>query len=123
MVVMTIMAIFCYDGVLQAEPKAEDTPRWAVPRGDGDRGPAAIIAYGCFSCHAVKGIRRATGRVGPKLHDIQEQMYIAGVLTNSPGNMIDWIREPSKFSPETAMPDLEVSDKDARDITAYLLIR
>lgn len=97
-----------------------DEPLWAVEGGDPSQAPEAIIRYGCFSCHVIPGIRKATGRVGPKLLEIQDQIYIGGVLANSPVNMIDWIQNPRRFSPETAMPDLEVTDRDSRDMTAYL---
>jgi cytochrome c len=95
-------------------------PVWSVPGGDARQGRDAILLYGCYACHVVEGIREATGRVGPKLEEIDRQIYIGGVLTNSPQNMIDWIREPQAFNPRTAMPDLNVSERDARDITAYL---
>jgi cytochrome c2 len=97
-----------------------DHPVWAVHGGDRREGRRAILLYGCYACHVVSGIREATGRVGPKLEEIDRQIYIGGVLTNSPGNMIDWIQDPPRFSPETAMPDLNVSEQDARNITAYL---
>lgn len=97
-----------------------DDPLWTVTDGDHRQGPGSIIKYGCFSCHVIDGIRRANGRVGPKLQGIKEQIYIGGVLANSPENMVEWIMNPLHFSAETAMPDLDVSDQDARDISAYL---
>jgi cytochrome c2 len=97
-----------------------DDPLWTVTDGDHRQGLGSIIKYGCFSCHVIDGIRRANGRVGPKLQDIKEQIYIGGVLANSPENMVEWIMNPWHFSAETAMPDLDVSDQDARDISAYL---
>ncbi len=95
-------------------------PLWTVADGNHQQGPDLIIRYGCFSCHVINGIRRANGRVGPKLQDIKEQIYIGGVLANSPENMVEWIKNPLRFSAETAMPDLDVPDQDARDISAYL---
>jgi cytochrome c2 len=95
-------------------------PVWTVPNGDPDKGKQLIVSYGCFSCHAIGGIREAKGRVGPKLMDIQEQIYIGGVLPNSADSMISWIIHPQQFSPRSAMPDLGVSENQARDITAYL---
>jgi cytochrome c1 len=35
--------------------------------------------------------------------------------------MVEWIMNPLHYSAETAMPDLDVSDQDARDISAYLI--
>jgi len=34
--------------------------------------------------------------------------------------MVRWIRGPQRFHPGSAMPDLGVSERDARDIAAYL---
>jgi cytochrome c2 len=95
-------------------------PVWAVPGGDSQRGAQAIVRHGCFACHVIAGIRQADGRVGPKLLDIQRQIYIGGVLPNSPDSMIRWLQDPRVFSPETAMPDLGVTEQEARDIAAYL---
>lgn len=98
----------------------EHGPLWSVPGGDPEKGKHAILKHGCHACHVISGIREAGGRVGPKLEEIDRQIYVGGVLPNSPNNMIRWILEPSEFSPRTAMPDLELSEKESRDITAYL---
>lgn len=45
---------------------------------------------------------------------------IAGMLPNTPENMMRWLREPQKINPGTAMPDLGVTERDAADMTAYL---
>ncbi|MFO7963044.1 MAG: hypothetical protein R6U50_03900 [Desulfobacterales bacterium] len=100
-------------------PVPERQP-WSVRDGLPSLGRQAMIGYGCTACHVIPGIRKATGRVGPKLNDIGVQIYIGGVLPNTPGNMVAWVRNPLKFSPETAMPDLGVSTREAMNIAAYL---
>ena len=91
--------------------------------GDPSRGEAMFIQYGCGSCHAVKNVRTATGMVGPPLDGIALRTIIAGHLANNPENMQRWIRDPQHVSPGTAMPDLNVGEQDARDITAFLYTR
>ena len=91
--------------------------------GDPWRGEAMFIQYGCGSCHALKDVRTATGMVGPPLDGIALRMIIAGHLSNNPQNMEKWIRDPQQVSPGTAMPDLNVGEQDARDITAFLYTR
>jgi cytochrome c len=93
---------------------------WFVRGGDAKQGRPLIVRYGCAACHVVDGVGKATGRVGPKLQDIQQQVYIGGVLPNTAENMIRWIMEPQRFSPESAMPDLDVPEQEARHIAAYL---
>ena len=95
-------------------------PVWSVSGGQAGRGPAAFRRYGCTSCHTIPGLRDATGRVGPQLAGIGEQSYLGGVVANGPENMIAWLKNPRRFSPETAMPNLGVTDEDARDMAAYL---
>jgi cytochrome c len=91
-----------------------------VINGDVQRGEAAVFRYGCGSCHTISRISSARGRVGPRLTGIREQMYVAGVLQNTPENMELWIRNPKSFNAKTAMPSLGVTEQDAADITALL---
>jgi cytochrome c1 len=84
------------------------------------RGRAQIQRYGCGACHEIPGVDGATGLVGPPLGTIADRMYLAGQLPNNADNMIRWIREPQKVESGTNMPNLNVSEREARDITAYL---
>ena len=95
----------------------------AVVQGDPRRGEAMFIQYGCGSCHSVKNVRTATGMVGPPLDGIGLRVIVGGHLSNNPANMEKWIRDPQQVSPGTAMPDLNVGQEDARDITAFLYSR
>ena len=95
----------------------------AATGGDPARGEALFIQYGCGSCHALKNVRTATGAVGPPLDGIALRLIIGGHLSNTPDNMQRWIRDPQHVAPGTAMPDLNVGAKDARDITAFLYTR
>ena len=91
--------------------------------GDPRRGEAMFIQYGCGSCHALKNVREAAGMVGPPLDGIGLRVIVGGHLANNPDNMQKWIRDPQHVSPGTAMPDLNVGERDARDITAFLYTR
>jgi cytochrome c2 len=95
----------------------------ATTGGDPSRGEAMFIQYGCGGCHGVKHVRKATGMVGPPLDGIAIRAMIAGKLPNQPDNMVRWIRDPQQVTPGTDMPDLHVSQRDARDITAFLYTR
>ena len=88
--------------------------------GEASRGRAKIGRYGCGSCHTIPGVRGADSLVGPPLSQVASRTYIAGVLTNSPDNMIRWIRDPRGVDQLTAMPNLGVTEEDARDIASYL---
>ena len=91
--------------------------------GDPSRGEAMFIQYGCGSCHALKHVRGATGMVGPPLDGVALRVIVGGHLSNTPDNMDKWIRDPQQVAPGTAMPDLNVGARDARDMTAFLYTR
>ena len=101
----------------RADPKKEAA---RLTGGDPDRGIERIGYYGCGACHTIPGIHGADATVGPSLDRIAVREYLAGHLPNTPANMIKWIQKPQEINKDTAMPDMEVTDQDARDIAAHL---
>jgi cytochrome c len=91
-----------------------------VDDGDPGRGRNAIAAYGCGSCHVIPGVRGADGMVGPSLEHWAERRIIAGEVPNDPARLITWLTVPQSIEPGTAMPNMGVTDGQARDIAAYL---
>ena len=96
-----------------AEPAVATTP-------DAGRGRKAINQYACATCHEIPGIVGANAPVGPPLKAIGTRGFIAGVLPNTTENMVRWLRHPQAVNPKSAMPDLGVTERDARDIAEYL---
>jgi cytochrome c1 len=88
--------------------------------GEPARGAQQIRNYGCDGCHTIPGVRTADATVGPPLTRIALRSYLAGRIENTPENMIRWIREPLSVDDKTAMPNTGVTERDARDIAAYL---
>jgi cytochrome c1 len=84
------------------------------------RGADLIIANGCGTCHAIPGIAGARGNVGPPLDHIGTRVFIAGMLRNTPDNMVAWLKNPQAIIPGNAMPNMNLNEAQARDITAYL---
>ena len=91
-----------------------------VPDGDPQRGRELVVQYGCASCHALPDVPSVENGVGPDLHDLENRRYIAGQVPNRPEELVRWIRNPQAVVPGTAMPDVGVTEEDARDIAAYL---
>jgi cytochrome c2 len=88
--------------------------------GNPHHGAAVIAQAGCGTCHTVPGIPGAHGRVGPALDHIATQTILVGTLPNTPDNMLTWIRTPQAVRPGDAMPNMELTEHDARDVAAYL---
>jgi mono/diheme cytochrome c family protein len=88
--------------------------------GDPQRGAQTIGKYGCAGCHTIPGIRGAEGLVGPPLTNLAQRSYIGGVLRNSPDNLTRWVMNAPGIDPMTAMPNLHLTQAEARDVAAYL---
>ena len=104
---------------------ADGEPAWeaaaaSVYNADASHGNTLIKTSGCGACHTVPGVTGATGSVGPSLQGFADRSYVAGVLPNEPGGVVRWLVNPTAHSPQTAMPDLGLTEEDARDIAAYL---
>ncbi len=91
-----------------------------VAGGDAQAGQLLLRQYGCGSCHTIPGVAAARGNVGPPLQAIGSRVYLAGVLPNTPQNMVRWIRAPQGVDRRTAMPDMQVPEQHAHDMVAYL---
>jgi mono/diheme cytochrome c family protein len=91
--------------------------------GNPMRAPQLIRRYGCAGCHTIPGIPGGDGQVGGPLADIKYRVYVGGVATNSPDNLVRWIVSPQAFSPRSAMPATGISEMEARDVAAYLYSR
>lgn len=96
-------------------------PQLTVEGGDPQLGRQAIQKYGCGTCHYVPGVPGAEGRSAQMLVGFGDRADIVGAAENTPENLIQWIQQPQAIAPRTKMPALGVSEKDARDIAAYLL--
>src|SRR5688500_19747434 len=89
----------------QAEPPALG--------GDPENGKLLLRQFACGSCHSIPGVANASGKVGPPLEGISKRVYLAGVLPNTPENMLRFIRHPAEVAPRTAMPDMGVTEAHA----------
>jgi cytochrome c2 len=92
----------------------------AMTGGDPARAAGHIRRYGCAGCHTIPGIPGGDGQVGGPLADIKRRVYVGGVVTNSPDNLVRWIVSPQTYSPRSAMPVTGISEAEARDVATYL---
>jgi len=88
--------------------------------GDPELGERFLYAYNCGGCHVIPGIAEARGTVGPPLTGLGTRIYIAGLLPNTPENLVLWITDPQQVEPGSAMPKAGVTQQQAIDIAAYL---
>lgn len=111
-IAILLMLSACSDNTVPVEQR--------VVGGDVERGRRIIAAIECGACHTIPGIQGAHGIVGPPLTDFAERKFIGGVVPNEPTILVRWVQDAPSIAPHTGMPDLGLSDDEARHVAAYL---
>ena len=91
-----------------------------VAGGDAMVGKRLIEQYQCGACHAIPDTGAGAGTAGPPLSGFARRSYIAGRIPNQAPALIAWLVDPPALKPGTGMPNLGVSEADARHMAAYL---
>lgn len=88
--------------------------------GDREAARALLSRHGCGTCHVIPDTPGADGRTGPPLTAMARQVYVAGVLPNTPEALARFIADPQAVDPRSAMPDVGITPSQARLIAEYL---
>lgn len=123
-----VLAIACVFAIaafaIGCNPSSESAKeQYATTLTDGgvpSQGREKIMVYGCSGCHTIPGIPDADAMIAPPLTKMANRSYVGGVVKNTPRNLIQWIQNPPAIDDKTAMPNLHVTEADARDIASYL---
>ncbi len=88
-------------------------------RGNPSRGRELVEKVGCKGCHVVGRVDQTERSYddrsfGPNLNQIGSKVKL--------GWLFAWLKDPHDYFPETRMPDLRLTDQEASDIAAYLMI-
>ncbi len=94
---------------------------WISGCADRDEpGRVALERLQCGACHVIPGVTGASGKVGPPLDKYEKRAYIAGKFPRDAELLARWIADAPSMSPGTAMPKVEMTAAEARDIAGYL---
>jgi mono/diheme cytochrome c family protein len=94
------------------------SPRGAYRGGSASEGKKLFETVGCQDCHVAGGFTKVREARGTS-YDIAPELSRVGSKDN-PDWIYDWIRNPRHFNPQTRMPNLRLSDQEAKNIVAYL---
>ncbi|HVT55861.1 MAG TPA: cytochrome c oxidase subunit II [Xanthobacteraceae bacterium] len=84
------------------------------------KGEALFASAGCASCHTIRGTS-ANGKTGPDLTHVGSRRSLAsGTLSNTPGSMARWIRDPQAIKPGTQMATSELPADEIAMLVSYL---
>ncbi len=87
------------------------------PQGDVESGKKIFALVGCVACHTTHEAKEEHkfefNQHGPDLSRVGEKV--------SPGWLFQWLKNPRHYWAETKMPNLRLNDKEAADLTSYLM--
>ncbi len=100
--------------------RAADEPKYpAPPPGDAGRGETLFAEVGCTGCHLTDEAGYADASIyrrrGPALTGTGTKL--------DPGFIYEWIRDPKSHWADTFMPSLRLTNREAADVTAWLVSR
>jgi ABC-type phosphate/phosphonate transport system substrate-binding protein/cytochrome c2 len=77
--------------------------------GEASRGAFLFDELGCAACHMIE---KKGGYVGPVLDNVGARLR--------PGWLLAWITHPTRYRPDTIMPERGMSEADGRALAAFL---
>jgi cytochrome c oxidase subunit 2 len=91
------------------------------PAGDeAAQGKTVFARNACVGCHTIRGV--SGGVLGPDLTHFGSRTTLAGgLLANTAANVAAWVRDPGALKPGAKMPNLGLSEADARALAQYLV--
>jgi cytochrome c oxidase subunit 2 len=86
---------------------------------DVDAGKALFLDR-CAGCHAIRGTE-AVGVHAPDLTHLNSRRLIAaGLLTNTPDHLVQWITHAQDLKPGARMPSMELTATEITAMSAFL---
>jgi cytochrome c2 len=100
--------------------KSERPAFAAPPAGEAGRGEQLFNSVGCTGCHIMDGEAKREDYLdnlerlhGPNLFGVGSKVEA--------GWLYAWLKNPKQYRPDTAMPNLRLTDQEAADISAFLM--
>ncbi len=79
-----------------------------------------VFMNNCAACHTIRGTA-ADGVYAPDLTHLQSRRLIAaGLMTNTPEHLANWIAHVQELKPDSLMPDIALSPAEQAALAAYL---
>ncbi|HET7062188.1 MAG TPA: c-type cytochrome [Nitrosospira sp.] len=74
----------------------------------------------CAGCHAIKGTDAAGPHAPDLTHLNSRKRLAAGLLTNTPDNLMDWVTRAQQLKPGSRMPSIYLSEAEGEALSAFL---
>lgn len=102
--------------------KSRTFPLAPVPvKGDVQRGKDLTHSLGCLGCHRIEA-EPTDGETSLQSLRRDHGPNLIGLSSKTNARWVyNWLKEPERYFPRTKMPNLRLTDREAADITAYLM--
>jgi cytochrome c oxidase subunit II len=82
----------------------------------------AFESLACVNCHVVRSTQGVSAsKFGPDLtHLMSRQTIGAGVVTNTPEHLRDWVNDPNDAKPGCLMPSMKLTGEELTQVVTYL---
>ncbi len=87
--------------------------------GDPAKGRELFVSKGCVACHMAPGVE-STATIGPNQAGFAQRPALPGALPNTPEILARWLKNPPAVKPGTLMPNLNLSDEEIKNLSAFL---
>lgn len=112
-----VLAMVHYLFVNSEKVDAEAPPEGGNPA----RGKDLLAAKGCMSCHTDGAGSLSLSEVAEKFPGAYGGNLSNVSRTTTPAWVFSFLKTPKRFAKGTAMPDLNLTNEEAADLTAYLM--
>ncbi len=115
----TAMTAFLLSRSKESKKYAYELEPIPVP-GDAERGKKLVATLGCAGCHTVPVEGAKVDHKNRASHyDYGPDLSNVGAKTTKVW-LYNWVKDPKRFSPETRMPSLRLTNQEAADIAEFL---
>jgi len=99
--------------------KAQNTPPRIETKKE-QRGSELMAEKGCIACHTIYGTGNI-GVIGPNLTNFGNRKHLAADrFVNDQDGLAEWLRDPPKAKPGSLMLNLQLSEAEISDLSAFL---
>ncbi|MCP4661184.1 MAG: c-type cytochrome [bacterium] len=97
-------------------------PEYEPPAaGDAEAGRELFESVGCTGCHLLDDDDAGRDALFPDFERLHGPNLMGTGSKVNAAWLAAWLRDPSSYRENTPMPDLRLSEKEAADLTAYLM--
>ena len=97
-----------------------DRPQYGpAPAGDPANGKKVFETVGCAGCHILDP-KAKRDDFFPEINRLHGPNLVRTGSKVSRGWLYAWVKDPKQYFPDTNMPDLRLTDREAADVVAYL---